>query len=158
MGPDVVESNAVMIVVGSHLRAEECDRPLGYMLKRRIEAWRKRHAAVLTVPLTPIVCSDLWYLNHTILQQRPTVCIGGPGVNTYAAISIQQVDEERPEELSQRDEPRISLMIDPDFTHLQVGIWGTNHELTAKGVELFCDRYLEGYLRACVTQVEPEIE
>ena len=53
-------------------------------------------------------------------------------------------------------EPKVTIMIDPDFTHLRVGIWGTNHELTAKGVELFCERYLDGYLRACVTQVEPE--
>ena len=36
MGPDVVQSNAVLIVVGSHLRAEEGDRPLAYLLKRRI--------------------------------------------------------------------------------------------------------------------------
>ena len=172
MGPDVVQSNAVLIVVGSHLRAEEGDRPLAYLLKRRIVAWRKQHATQLNVPLTPIVCTDLWYLNHETLQQRPTVCIGGPGVNAYAALSIQQVnaaeDELDPmgraelgetgEPLSDGPQPKVTIMIDPDFTHLRVGIWGTDHELTAKGVELFCDRYLDGYLRACVNQVEPKTE
>jgi len=185
MGPDVVESNAVLIVVGSHLRAEEGDRPLAYLLRRRIVAWRREHAAQLNVPLTPIVCTDLWYLNHEHLQQRPTVCIGGPGVNAYAALSIQQVEgaaepelpdlEAEPEaESSEPDdphapgsagpqlpgarEPKVTIMIDPDFTHLRVGIWGTDHELTAKGVELFCERYLDGYLRACVNQVEPKTE
>ncbi|XAM00311.1 hypothetical protein OT109_02765 [Phycisphaeraceae bacterium D3-23] len=180
MGPDVVQLNAVLIVVGSHLRAEEGDRPLAYRLRSRIEAWRDDHADQLTVPLTPIVCTDLWYLNHEQLQQRPTVCIGGPGVNAYAALSIQQVegaaeveeleryDPDDPEALEDTGEqfpggggagePKVTIMIDPDFTHLRVGIWGTNHELTAKGVELFSERYLDGYLRACVTQVEPRTE
>ncbi|MEM9414535.1 MAG: hypothetical protein AAGA29_03535 [Planctomycetota bacterium] len=176
MGPDVVELNAVLIVVGSHLRAEEGDRPLAYRLRALIEAWREDHAAQLTVPLTPIVCTDLWYLNHEQLQQRPTVCIGGPGVNAYAALSIQQVegaaeveelerhDAEGPADSGERPagqgmgEPKVTIMIDPDFTHLRVGIWGTDHALTAKGVELFSQRYLDGYLRACVTQVEPRTE
>lgn len=179
MGPDVVESNAVMIVVGSHLRAEEGDRPLAYRLKTRIEAWRDEHADQLTVPLTAIVCTDLWYLNHEVLQQRPTICVGGPGVNAYAALSLQQVDGDPPletptappeapqrrsprapsdEATGDEDEPRVTIMIDPDFTHLRVGVWGTDHDLTDKGVDLFCERYLDGYLRACVTQVEPQTE
>ncbi|MFI4859594.1 MAG: hypothetical protein ACIAXF_02815 [Phycisphaerales bacterium JB063] len=176
MGPDVVELNAVLIVVGSHLRAEQGDRPLAYRLRSLIESWREDHADQLTVPLTPIVCTDLWYLNHEQLQRRPTVCIGGPGVNAYAALSMQQVEgAAEPEYQDNEDagdrihpgasaeeagarEPRVTIMIDPDFTHLRVGIWGSNHELTAKGVELFSQRYLDGYLRACVTQVEPKTE
>ena len=173
MGPDVDEANAVMLVVGSHLRAEEGDRPLAYALRRRIEAWRREHEEQLSVPLTPIVCTDLWYLNHETLQKRPTICIGGPAVNAYAAISLQQV-EGQPEDTASLDtppdevisasipgsgeggEPKVTIMIDPGFTHLRVGVWGTHRDLTAKGVELFCDRYLDDYLRACVTQVEPE--
>jgi hypothetical protein len=49
-------------------------------------------------------------------------------------------------------------MIDPDFTHLRVGIWGTDTELTEKGIQLFEERYLDDYLRACVTQVEPKTD
>jgi len=172
MGPDVDECNAVMIVVGSHLRAEERDRPLAYGLKTRIEHWREMHADQLDVPLTPLVCTDLWYLNHVDLQRRPTICLGGPGVNALAAINANQSDAElgdeqdqggasdqagagkRPESL----EPRVTIMIDPDFTHLRVGVWGTDTKLTEKGIELFCDRYLDGYLRACVTQVEPKTD
>jgi len=162
MGPDVDEVNAVLIVVGSHLRAEERDRPLAYGLKTRIEHWREMHAEQLDVPLTPLVCTDLWYLNHTDLQRRPTICLGGPGVNALAAINANQGDggaatpgdaESQPAE-----EPRVTIMIDPDFTHLRVGVWGTDTELTAKGLELFCDRYLDDYLRACVTQVEPKTD
>ena len=173
MGPDVDETNAVLIVVGSHLRAEERDRPLAYGLKKRIEHWREMHADQLDVPLTPLVCSDLWYLNHQDLQRRPTICIGGPGVNALAAINANQSDTEaedipdtsedmtEPEGSSiESDEiqPRVTIMIDPDFTHLRVGVWGTDTELTEKGLQLFCDRYLDDYLRACVTQVEPKTD
>jgi len=165
MGPDVDEVNAVLIVVGSHLRAEECDRPLAYGLKARIEHWRDMHKQQLDVPLTPLVCTDLWYLNHADLQKRPTICVGGPAVNALAAINANQSDEdeanaqqEAKEVKPKPDEPRVMIMIDPDFTHLRVGIWGTNTELTEKGIQIFCDRYLDGYLRACVTQVEPKTD
>lgn len=155
MGPDVEVSNAVLIVVGSHLRAEERDRPLAYGLKTRIEHWRETHAQQLGVPLTPIVCSDLWYLSHPELQKRPTVCLGGPAVNSLAALNVN-TSEAEPDPAPQ--EPKVTIMIDPDFTHLRVGIWGTDTALTEKGIQLFTDRYLDGYLRACVTQVEPKTE
>ncbi|MFN3165666.1 MAG: hypothetical protein ACE37H_01235 [Phycisphaeraceae bacterium] len=161
MGPDVDETNAVMIVVGSHLRAEECDRPLAYGLRARIEHWREQHADQLDVPLTPLVCTDLWYLNHADLQRRPTICLGGPGVNALAAINANQSSEEEEggrEAQPLPTEPRVTIMIDPDFTHLRVGVWGTDTELTEKGLQLFCDRYLDAYLRACVTQVEPKTD
>lgn len=162
MGPDVEEVNALLIVVGSHLRAEERDRPLAYGLKERIEHWRDQHADQLDVPLTPLVCTDLWYLNHADLQRRPTICVGGPGVNALAAINANQSDDDdtsveyEPE--TEPLEPRVTIMIDPDFTHLRVGVWGTDTSLTEKGIQLFCDRYLDGYLRACVTQVEPKMD
>ena len=163
MGPDVEEMNALLIVVGSHLRAEECDRTLAYGLQKRIEHWRDMHADQLDVPLTPLVCTDLWYLNHADLQRRPTICLGGPGVNALAAINANQSDDayeasDEPPREPESLEPRVTIMIDPDFTHLRVGIWGTNNELTEKGIELFQDRYLDDYLRACVTQVEPKTD
>lgn len=161
MGPDVDKTNALLIVVGSHLRAEERDRPLAYGLRTRIEHWREMHRDQLDVPLTPLVCTDLWYLNHVDLQRRPTICLGGPGVNALAAINANQSeDAEKPGHAPEPppDEPRVTIMIDPDFTHLRVGIWGTDTLLTEKGLELFCDRYLDAYLRACVTQVEPKTD
>lgn len=162
MGPDVDECNAVMIVVGSHLRAEERDRTLAYGLRARIEHWREMHAEQLDVPLTPLVCTDLWYLNHADLQRRPTICLGGPGVNALQAINANQSADEASEQGEERPpealEPRVTIMIDPDYTHLRVGIWGTDTELTEKGIQLFEERYLDDYLRACVTQVEPKTD
>ncbi|MFW5681451.1 MAG: hypothetical protein ACOC1G_00455 [Phycisphaeraceae bacterium] len=151
--PPIEESidDKIFIVVGVHLRAEVGDRPLAYELRDQIERWKSEHAEVLTDPLEPVVLSDVWYLNQEDLQRRPTICIGGPGVNALSAFFAQQLPED-----SEIDEQQVVIQIDPDFTDLRVCIWGTNHELTHQGVELFAQQYLEGFLRAAATQVEPE--
>ncbi|MEM1107442.1 MAG: hypothetical protein AAGH99_01995 [Planctomycetota bacterium] len=141
----------VMIVVGSHLRAEEADRPLAYRMVEEIEQWKERYQAQLGVELEPIVCTDLWYLNHEDLRALPTICIGGPGVNALSAYLAKHLTEEN-------KEADVLLQIDPDFIDLQACIWGTDHELTTHGIQLFIDRYLDGYLRAVATQVEPRAE
>ena len=138
----------VMIVVGSHLRAEAADRPLAYRLVVEVEQWTERFEAQLGVEIEPMVCTDLWYLNHEELRQRPTICVGGPGVNALSAYLAQHLSEEN-------RHADVLLQIDPDYTDLQACIWGKDHELTAHGLQLFIDRYLDGYLRAVATQVEP---
>jgi hypothetical protein len=99
-----------------------------------------------------VVCSDVWYLNSEELQARPTISIGGPGVNALAAYFAQDLDEE-PDEDTQ-----VLIQIDPDFTDLRVSIWGANHALTSKGMDVFSREYLDDYLRAVATQVEPREE
>lgn len=142
----------LLIVVGTQLRAEEADRPLAYRLKRRIERWLDEHADVLEGTIDPIVCSDVWYLNNEDLQQRPTISLGGPGVNALSAFFAQNLPEEA-------DNPhQVLIQIDPDFIDLRVCIWGTDHRLTVKGLDLFTRRYLDNYLRAVATQVEPKEE
>ena len=141
----------VMIVVGSHLRAEAADRPLAYRLVQEVEQWTERFEAQLGVEIQPMVCTDLWYLNHEELRQRPTICIGGPGVNALSAYLAQHLSDEN-------KHADVLLQIDPDYTDLQACIWGTDHDLTSHGLQLFVDRYLDGYLRAVATQVEPWAE
>jgi hypothetical protein len=142
----------VMIVVGACLRAEEADRPLAYRLQRRVRRWLTQHADTLQIRIEPIVCSDVWYLNSEELQQRPTISIGGPGVNALSAYFAQQLEEEPGEET------HVLIQIDPEFTDLRAAIWGWDHELTSKGVEVFCKQYLDQFLRAVATQVEPREE
>ena len=149
--PQPEPPHRVMIVVGSHLRAEEADRPLAYRMVEEIEHWKERYEAQLGVEIEPIVCTDLWYLNHEDLLALPTICIGGPGVNALSAYLAQHLSEDN-------KEADVLLQIDPDFTDLQACIWGTDHELTAHGQQLFIDRYLDAYLRAVATQVEPRSE
>ena len=41
---------------------------------------------------------------------------------------------------------------------LRVSIWGMNHDQTIDAVEHFCRDYMNNYLRAVATQVEPKEE
>jgi len=152
--PTIEDRHLVLIVVGSCLRAEEADRPLAYRLGRRIESWVKRHHQKLSLDMHPVVCTDLWYINHQQLQHRPTICIGGPKVNALSAYFAQHLPE------AQRDQPdpRVLIQIDPEFTDLRVCLWGSDIDLTIKGMRLFTRRYLDGFLRAAATQVEPRAE
>lgn len=138
----------LMVVVGADLRAESADRPLAYRLIREIEAWIERHRAVLSVEIQPEVCTDLWYLHHDELRRLPTVCLGGPRVNLLSAYLARHLVE------ADRD-AEVLLQIDPDFTDLQACLWGSDHTLTAHGLDLFVQQYLDGYLRAVATQIEP---
>jgi len=152
--PTMTERQLLMIVVGSSLRAEEADRPMAYRLQRRIEGWIKKHDQCLGVDIKPTLCTDLWYLNHADLQKQPTICLGGPGVNALSSYFAQHLPAGQREERH----PRVLIQIDPDYTDLRVCLWGTNHELTLKGMQLFMRRYLDGFLRAVATQVEPSAE
>jgi len=144
--------NLMLIVVGSGLRAETADRPLAYRLRERIHAWLERFGASLNIPLVPVVCSDLWYLQQENLSGRPTISLGGPGVN---ALSHEFFEKLNPA-VVRNDE--ILIQLDPEFIDLRVCIWGRNHAMTVDALEMFVRKYLDGYLRAVATQVEPREE
>lgn len=148
--PGLDPSHLVLIVVGAHLRAEQGDRPLAYRLREQIESWVSKHHDTLATPIQPVVCTDIWYLNHSTLHARPTVSIGGPGVNALSSHFAQSITGHT------NDDQQVVIQIDPEFTDLRVSIWGTDHDLTAKGLELFFTDYLESFLKAVATQVEPE--
>ena len=143
-------SHLVLIVVGAHLRAEQADRPLAYQLCEQVEAWVSKHRDTLATPIQPVVCTDIWYLNNSVLHARPTVSIGGPGVNALSLHFAQSITGRTD------DDQQVVIQIDPEFTDLRVSIWGTDHDLTVKGLELFFKDYLESFLKAVATQVEPE--
>ncbi len=151
LNPQDDPSSLMLVVVGAHLRAEVADRPLAYRLRDRVNAWLERHAPGLNIPIVPIVCSDIWYMNQESLQHRPTISIGGTGVNALSAywwsqkkVSSADIDENQP-----------IIQLDPEFTDLRVAIWGMNHDMTVNALEFFIRKHLDGYLRAVVTQVEP---
>jgi len=145
-------SGLLLIVVGSHLRAEVADRPLAYRLRERISAWLEKFARDVDPPVWPVVCSDIWYVNQESLHGRPTISLGGPGVNALSAY----FNDKLPTGVVRNDQKVIQL--DPEFVDLRVSIWGMNHDLTVDTVEHFCREYLDGYLRAVATQVEPKEE
>ncbi len=140
---------AVIIVVGAHPRAEAADRPLAYRLRSEIERWKDRQAGSLATDLGVLVCTDLWYMNDEALRQRPTICIGGPGVNALSSYLAQHLSE-------RHTAADVLMQLDEDFIDLRVILWGRDHGKTVHGLELFVDKFLDGYLRAVATQVEPE--
>jgi len=147
-GPEV--NDLMLLVVGAHLRAEMADRPLAYQLKSRIDQWLDQHRGEMNISLKPVVCSDIWYVNNEALQTRPTICIGGPGVNGLSAYFRQKLHD------ALVRENQVVIQLDPEFTDLRVCLWGMDHALTVEALELFMTRYLENYLRAVLTQVEPQ--
>lgn len=142
----------LLIVVGSHLHAEVADRPQAYRLRERIGAWVEHNAIDVDPPVLPVVCSDIWYVKQESLQRRPTISIGGPKAN---ALSAYFNDTLPPGVV--RDE-RIAIQLDPEYTDLRVSIWGFDHEATVDALEYFVRDYMDSYLRAVVTQVEPREE
>ena len=147
-GVDV--SNLILIVVGAHLRAEVADRPLAYRLHDRIEDWLEEHALDMNIRLAPVVCSDIWYVNQQSLQKRPTVSLGGPGVNALSAYYANKLSS------ALVHDNQMVIQLDPEYIDLRVCVWGMDHEQTVHALDVFDAKYLDGYLRAAVTQVEPQ--
>ncbi len=148
--PDV--TNAILIVTGSHLRAEVADRPLAYELQSNIETWMQRHAQHIAALMDPLVCSDIWYINQTLLHTRPTISIGGPGVNGLSGYLTQQLTPALVQDGTQ------IIQLDPEFVDLRACIWGMNHKTTVEAVKSFTERYLESFLTAALNQVEPHVD
>ncbi len=140
----------VMIVVGAHLRAEAVDRPLAYRVAEAVRDWCVEHAEQLSVRIEPVVLTDIWYLNHDELQDRPTISVGGPGVNALSNAFAQTIGHE------ETGEPTVLIQFDPEYTDLRCCVWGTDHALTVKGIDLFLSDYLDDFLRAVATQVVPD--
>ncbi len=148
----VGSANLLLIVVGAHLRAEIADRPLAYNLRQKIEDWTRHHGAKLAAPIIPIVCCDVWYMNQTELQRRPTISLGGPGVNALSGFYAAKLNP-----AVVRDHQML-IQLDPEFVDLRVCLWGMDNPLTITALEHFCDKYLASYLRAVATQVEPMVD
>ena len=142
-------SNLIMVVVGAHLRAEMADRPIAYQLCQRMKEWINTHRKKMNVSMVPVVCSDIWYINQPVIQARPTISIGGPGVNALSAYYTDKLQS-----VLVYDDHMV-IQLDPEFVDLRASIWGLNHELTVAVVDLFAKRYIGPYLRAVATQVEP---
>jgi hypothetical protein len=148
--PQADPANLLLIVVGSNLRAEMADRPLAYRLCERVRAWLEKFGPAVNPPVLPLVCSDLWYINDQDLHGRPTISLGGPGVNALSAYFHDKLNTA----LAKDDDYLIQL--DPEFVDLRAAIWGRDHERTIAALELFVVRFMDGYLRAVATQVEPK--
>jgi hypothetical protein len=114
--------------------------------------WLEKFGPGINVGVVPIVCSDVWYMNQEVLHSRPTISLGGPGVNALSAYYFDKLNT------AVTRENQIFIQLDSEFIDLRVCIWGMDHDLTVDALELFTRQHLDGYLRAVATQVEPQDE
>ena len=149
-GADDVAGTSVhgllLIVVGASIEAEVTDRPLAYRLQGEIAAAPVGDGAVGGEMndrgrLTPVVCTDLWYLNTQPLRLRPTIAIGSPESNAATAFLATRM----PTALVVEERYRIQL--DPEYMEMKACLWGTSDRDTAAAVDVFVDRYLAEFLR-----------
>jgi hypothetical protein len=143
-------SRLLLIVTGSTLRAEELDRPLGYYLKQRLEEVLSKsrngskHAADLSDYQVRVIADFRW-IHDELLQNLPTISLGGPGVNALAHRWLEEV----PISLAFND--RYFIQMDPDLTELRVSIWGMDNSTTQIAVSVFLDRFLPRFLERCAS-------
>lgn len=140
---DIQTDQLILIVTGAHLRAEAIDRPIAYHLRHQIAGWLARHDQ----PESPdrprvLVCSDVWYLNNDPLRSRPTISIGGPGVNALAAY----LRDKLPSAFTVEDV--LMVQADLDFVEVLASCWGVDAGATAAAVDAFVERYLDAFMDA----------
>jgi hypothetical protein len=147
--PEVDVDRLIPIVTGVQLNAELGDRPLAY----RIEAEAREILARLIdrpdpeqpLRLAPVVVSDVFYLNHEPLQARPTISIGGPGMNAVSAALVNEL----PTVVA--IENVLVVQMDLEWNDVRCAVWGMDHLDTVRAVELFLAKgYLETFLRGVV--------
>jgi hypothetical protein len=147
--PDVDTDRLIAIVTGIQLKAELGDRPLAYRIEQAVREYLaavlpQREAGELP-PLAPAVVSDVFYLNTDALQARPTISIGGPGVNAVSAMLVEQL----PTALAIDDALLIQMDLEGD--DLRCAVWGMNHLDTVRASDTFLAKgYLDTFLKSVI--------
>jgi hypothetical protein len=144
--PDVDVDRLIPIVTGVQLNAELGDRPLAYRIE---SAAREILARLVDRPapdepprFSPVVVSDVYYLNHDALQTRPTISVGGPGMNALSASLVNEL----PTVVA--IENVLVVQMDLEWTDVRCAVWGMDHLDTVRAVELFLTKgYLETFLK-----------
>jgi hypothetical protein len=159
MPADVQTDRLIVIVTGIQLRAELGDRPLAYHVEREVREFLdvhlpKRQPGELP-QLAPVVVSDVFYLNNDAIQTRPTIAIGGPGMNALTATLV----EELPTAVAIDETLVIQMHLDAggDDEPQRCAVWGMNHLDTVRAVETFIAKgYLASFLNAVMTREQGE--
>ena len=96
--------------------------------------------------LSPVVISDVFYLNSEEMQARPAVAVGGPAMNAVSALLVDKL----PTAVAVED--TLVIQMDLEMEDQRCAVWGMNHLDTVRAVELFISKYLypfvEGFLSA----------
>jgi hypothetical protein len=156
--PDVQTDRLIAIVTGIQLRAELGDRPLAYRVEREVREFLDAHLPERPpgeLPLlAPVVVTDVLYLNNDDLQTRPTIAIGGPGMNALTATLV----EELPTALAIDETLVVQMNLDAgaEDAH-RCAVWGMNHLDTVRAVETFVAKgYLAAFLNGVMARAQGE--
>ena len=136
--------NGLLIVTGSTLRAEQCDRPLAYRLMDTVH----REAERLQISFSVVVLSDLWYLNAEALQFLPAISLGGPEVNALAAQLYRKLGR------ALVVDNTLMIQMDLELEDPRASVWGVHKHLTRDALEIFIQK---GYLRRFLTAAAARI-
>lgn len=155
--PDIDPERLIWIVTGVQLKAELGDRPLAYRVEREV---RERLTRLLDPPksgepprLSPVVVSDVYYLNNDEAQKGPTISIGGPGMNALSASLVEQL----PTPLA--IENTLVVQMDLEMNDLRCAVWGMNHLDTVRAVDTFIAKgYLDTFVQGVVEALEDDDE
>lgn len=151
--PEVDIDRLIWIVTGVQLNAELGDRPLAYRVEREIKS-RLQNLLGETPegelpPLAPAVISDVYYLNSEPARNRPTISIGGPGVNALSAELVNSLPT------AVAIENTLVVQMDVEMSDTRVAVWGMDHLETVRAVDLFIGRgYLDTFIKAVVEASE----
>ena len=143
----------IAIVTGIQLKAELGDRPLAYRVEAAV---REVLAEILGKPaarelprLAPAVVSDVYYLNTEEMQSRPTISIGGPGMNALSAMLVNELPT------AVAIENVLVVQMDLEMKDHRCAVWGMDHLDTVRAVELFVSKgYLETFVKGAVRALD----
>ncbi len=155
--PDIDPQRLIWIVTGVQLTAELGDRPLAYRIEREL---RDRLGTLLKPPepgepplLSPVVVSDVYYLNNDDARKGPTISIGGPGMNALSASLVEQLPT--PVAI----ENTLVVQMDLEMNDLRCAIWGMNHLDTVRAVDTFIAKgYLDTFVKGVVDRLNEDEE
>lgn len=138
------QQEMLLIVVGAHLEAERRDRPLAYRLREHVLRWNDKQIAddCIDQPLSPLVLTDVWYLNNEPLLSRPTIAVGDPEHNAATAFLASRLP------VGFVIDNALQVHIDQEYVDLRACLWGVSTGAIASAVDLFIERYLDSFLRA----------
>jgi len=146
MDHEIDTDRLVLVVAGAHLRAEAADRPMAYSIRERILEWLGERFGDRS-PLDVLVCSDIWVLNNEDLRTCPTISVGGPGVNAFAAYLADKLPS------AFVIEDQLMVQADLDFDDVIASCWGMDHGSTVAAVDAFLEKYLDPFMEAAVQRV-----
>ena len=135
-------TTVVPVVVGAHIRAEISDRQTAQWLADQLSD----ELAETCPGLCAIVCTDLWYLNDDRLRTRPTISIGEPELNAYAAFLADKL----PDVYSVKDVLVVQMDLRSDDT--TASCWGRDAISTRQAAQAFVERYLTGFVESVARQ------